>query len=368
MSEHEYGMQRALELARLATGYTSPNPLVGAVVVRNGEIVGEGWHRQAGSPHAEVEALQQAGEAARGATLYVTLEPCNHHGRTPPCTMAIINAGIAHVVYAIADPNPHVVGGGHACLQQAGITVTAGVCASEAQALNRFFLHHACTGRPYVIAKFAMSLDGKIATRTGHSQWITGPIARERVHALRHAVDAILVGVGTVLADNPRLTTRLPIENPKHPLRIILDSRGRIPLDAHVHMIDNAAPTLIATTEAMPHTHVEALTACGVEVMRLSATSSGQVAMGDVLYACGQRNIQSILVEGGSAVLGSCFDGGHVNEVWAFLAPVLIGGCDAPTPVGGVGIAHMDEALCLSHTHIEQVGNDVLIRGYITQH
>lgn len=365
MSEHTLFMLRALELARKAEGYTSPNPMVGAVMVRDGHIVGEGFHQCAGAPHAEVEALREAGDAARGATLYVSLEPCNHYGRTPPCTDAIINAGITRVVFATSDPNPHVAGGGAHRLQQAGIEVISGVCEEQAQELNRFFFRHARTGRPYLIAKFAASLDGKIATHTGHSQWITGAAARERGHSLRHRVDAILVGVGTVVADNPRLTTRLDQATPRHPIRIILDSTGWTPLDAHV--LDPATPgqTIIATTSAMPHNREQALIAqnSAVEVLRLPATGEGTVDIGALLDVLGRRQVQSVLVEGGSRVLGTCVDSGYVNEVWAFLAPLIIGGQDALSPVGGIGCSHLSDALRLTDVTIEMVGDDVLIRG-----
>jgi len=367
MPEHTHFMLHALALAQQAAGYTSPNPMVGAVIVRNGSIVGEGYHLRAGLPHAEIGALQTAGDAANDATLYVTLEPCNHHGRTPPCTEAIIKAGISRVVYAIPDPNPQVIGGGHQRLQQAGIEVIRGVCAEEAQERNRFFLHHSTTGLSYVIAKYAMSLDGKIATHTGHSRWITGPAARKRVHMLRHEVDALLVGIGTVIADNPRLTTRLDYIEPAHPLRVILDSKGRLPLDAQVLSSTMPGKTLIATTQAMPREYEKSLTTHNpaIEVIRLPTTPDGRCNISQLLEVLGKRQIQSVLVEGGSTVLGTCFDTKLINEVWAFLAPVIIGGQHAPSPLGGQGIAHMQEALRLTSMTLEYIGEDMLLRGRI---
>lgn len=366
MDKHETFMKHALSLARQAEGYTSPNPVVGAVVVRDGQIVGEGYHRRAGTAHAEVEALQSAGAAARGATLYVTLEPCNHHGRTPPCTQAIINAGISQVFYAIGDPNPRVAGGGHQRLAEAGLSVTGGLCAEEARHLNRFFFHHITTGRPYVVAKFAASLDGKISTRTGHSQWITGPAAREKGHTLRHMCDAILVGAGTVIADDPQLTTRLPLAEVRHPLRLVLDSRGRIPLNARLFQADLPQHTIVATTTAMPSAHQNALHQQGVETLILPATATGQVDLTLLLDTLGQRQLVSLLVEGGGQTLGSFFEANLVNEVWAFIAPLIIGGQTAPGPVGGFGPATLAEAFHLRQTMIETIDGDFLIRGIVS--
>ena len=365
MEKHATFMMRALALARQAEGWTSPNPAVGAVVVQAGQIVGEGYHRRAGAPHAEVEALQAAGEAARGATLYVTLEPCNHHGRTPPCTEVIISAGIGRVFYATADPNPHVAGRGHERLAAAGLTVQGGLCADKARHLNRFFFHYITTDRPYVVAKFAASLDGKTATRTGHSQWITGPAAREKGHTLRNIVDAILIGAGTAIADDPQLTTRLPQAEVRHPLRIVLDSRGRVPLDARLFRTDLPGQTVVATTAAMPPAHQAALKQREVETLTLPATPTSRVDLVALLEALGQRQITSLLVEGGGQTLGAFFEVGLVNEIWAFLAPLIIGGETAPGPVAGCGPATLAEAFRLQQAIVETVGQDFLIRGTI---
>ncbi len=362
MPEHATFMQHALDLARRAEGYTSPNPMVGSVVVRDGKIVGQGYHHRAGDPHAEINALNDAGVAAQGATLYVTLEPCNHHGRTPPCTEAIIEAGIAHVVYAVPDPNPKATGGAQH-LREVGVTVTSHVCHDEAYDLNRFFFHHIHTKRPYVIAKYAMSLDGKIATKIGHSKWVTGEAARQRTHRLRHAVDAIMVGSGTAIADNPQLTVRTGQDNPRHPLRVVLDSKGRVSLNSRLFSTELPGKTAVATTDAMPAEHADRLIQKSIDVLCLPKDDHGRINLPRLLDVLGERQIQSLLVEGGSTVLGMLFDAGLIDEFWAFVAPVLIGGIEAPSPLAGTGIATMDEALRLNNVQVEQLGDDILVRG-----
>lgn len=359
-------MQRALRLAECGRGRTSPNPMVGAVLVQRGRIVGEGFHPRAGAPHAEAFALERAGPAARGATLYVNLEPCCHFGRTPPCTRALIAAGVAEVHMAMLDPNPLVAGRGRAELAAAGIRTVVGEHRAEAETLNECFVHWITTGRPFVIAKFGMSLDGKIATRRGEARWITGPEARQQVHQLRDEVDAILVGVDTVIADDPQLTTRLEKDDVHHPLRVILDSRGRLPFQARV--LDPTLPgrTLVATTEAMPADQRRALRARRAEVLVLPA-HAGRVSLPHLLAALGQRQITSLLVEGGGTVLGSFFSEGLVNKVWAFIAPLIIGGRAAPTPVGGMGVERLAEALRLERVQWRQLGADLLICGYPTR-
>jgi diaminohydroxyphosphoribosylaminopyrimidine deaminase / 5-amino-6-(5-phosphoribosylamino)uracil reductase len=361
--EHAF-MQRALELASRGFGYSSPNPAVGAVIVREGRIVGEGYHRKAGMPHAEVEALRSAGGNAKGGSLYVTLEPCNHFGLTPPCTEAIIAAGIARVVYAIEDPNPHVTGRGHQRLRQAGIIVKNGLCEEAARYLNRFFFHYITTGMPYTIAKFAISLDGKIATRTGESRWITGSEARKQGHILRHQCDGIVVGAGTVLADNPRLTVRLDdIPDACHPTRILLDSQGRVPADAWLFRPDLPGETLVATTENMPESHREVLAKIGVKMMVLPASPDGRVDLHVAIHELGKLGLISLIVEGGGELLGSFFQAGLVDEVWAFIAPIIIGGETAPGPVGGLGCERLAQALNLQDARVERLGQDFLIKG-----
>ena len=364
--QHRIYMERALELAQAHLGETSPNPTVGAVIVKQGRILGEGWHQGPGHPHAEVIALAQAGEAARGADMYVTLEPCDHYGRTPPCSLAIIRAGIARVFYAIADPNP-IAAGGAQRMKAAGIQVFRGLAEEEAREINRFFFHFIRTGRPYVIAKFAASLDGKIATRTGESQWITGSQARARAHTLRSQVDAILVGAGTVLADDPRLTVRDAEGKSaqRQPLRVILDTHGRIPLHARVLQPSLPGQTLIATTPKMPPSRQRELARLGVEVRILPPDAQGWVSWPHLLDALGERQITSIMVEGGAQVLGSCFQAGVVQEVWAFLAPMIIGGQEAPGPIGGLGFARLAQAPRLTHVQVESLGKDWLFRGKV---
>ena len=353
-------MREALRIAEYARGRTSPNPLVGAIIVRDGAIVASGWHRAAGEPHAEIHALRMAGELARGATLYVTLEPCAHHGRTGPCAEAVIAAGLARVVIALSDPNPLVAGRGIHLLTAAGIEVTTGICEDEARRQNEIFLKWVTTKRPFVTLKTAMTLDGKIASHTGASQWITGAAARARVHAYRNEYDAILVGIGTVLADDPSLTTRLEHGTGKNPLRIVLDSEARTPLDAKL-VADGAAPTIIVVSERADHRRVNLLRACGAEVVTLGAQRVDIAALLDYL---GARDITSLFVEGGAAVNWSLLAGGSVDKVHAFIAPMLMGGETAKTPIGGTGFDSPQTALRLRDVTVEQLGADILVTGY----
>ena len=353
-------MREALRIAEFARGRTAPNPMVGAVIVRDGTIIASGWHRAAGEPHAEIHALRMAGELARGATLYVTLEPCAHHGRTGPCAEAVIAAGIARVVTALSDPNPLVAGRGISLLAAAGIEVTTGICEAEARRQNEVFLKWVTAKRPFVTLKTAMTLDGKIASRTGASQWITGEAARARVHAYRDAYDAILVGIGTVLADNPSLTARLTDREGRHPLRIVLDSLARTPIDAKI-VTDGAAPTVIAVSERADPQRLKLLHACGAEIVTIGAERVDIAALLDWL---GEREITSLFVEGGTEINWSLLAGGYVDKVHAFIAPMLMGGTAAPTPVGGTGFDRPQTALRLADTTVEQIGTDILVTGY----
>jgi len=367
--EHEHYMQRALELAARGTGCTSPNPLVGCVVVRDNQIIGEGWHEVYGQCHAEVNALNATPDT-RGATLYVTLEPCHHHGLTPPCTQAIVEAGIAHVVYALADPNPRAAGGAN-WLETQGIQVSTGVLHNKARFQNRFFLKHVACHRPYVIAKSATSLDGRIATRTGESQWITGPEARERGHQLRQAVDAIIVGADTVIADDPSLTVRLSDEAnaadvARHPRPVLLDSTGRIPLSSK--LLNGSLPTrsLIVTTEQMSKNHRVKIEALGFEVVTVVHNEHGPGTNPlAVLEALGARSIHSVLIEGGATVNGAFRDAGLIDEVWTFIAPTVIGGATAPSAFTAVGCETLATATHLQDVHVEHLGRDVLVRGCV---
>ena len=358
-------MARALHLARQAKGRTSPNPAVGAVLVRDGRIIGEGATQPGGRPHAETVALAAAGHLARGATLYVTLEPCSHYGRTPPCAPAVVAAGVTEVHVATLDPNPLVAGQGAAHIQNAGIPVYVGEAATEARALNEDFARWITTGRPHVMAKFAASLDGRIATRTGDSRWITGTEARAEVHRLRDSLDAILAGVGTVLADDPQLTTRLdaPVRPVTHPWRIVVDSAARTPPEARV--CDPALPghTTVAVTERAPAAQRAALEARGVELLMLPSDAGGRVDLGALLDELGRRGVTSLLAEGGATLLGSLFDAELVDRVLAFVAPVVIGGRDAPAAVGGRGPAALSGAVRLLDPQARRLGVDTLFSG-----
>ena len=359
-------MRRALALAARARGRTSPNPMVGAVLVRDGRIVGEGYHRRAGAPHAEVEALRLAGSRARGATLYVTLEPCSHYGRTPPCTAALIQAGVRKVVAAMLDPDPRVRGRGLAALRAAGIEVAAGLGEGEARRLNEAYIVHRLLGRPMVTLKYAMTLDGRIATASGDARWVTGERARRFVHRLRDAVDAIAVGVGTVLADDPLLTTRLP-RGGRDPIRIVLDSLARTPPSARVVRVarSSPAPTWIAVTPAAPQERLQALRAAGAEILRLPAGPDGRVHLPALLAELARRGVLHLLVEGGAAVHGAFFSAGLADRVLAFVAPKIVGGTRAPGPVGGEGAARMAGAVALTGVACRRVGEDWLISGYL---
>ena len=350
-------MRRALSLARRSLGGVSPNPAVGAVVVNGGAVVGEGRSEPPGGRHAEVVALEQAGAAARGGVMYVSLEPCNHHGRTPPCVDAIVNAGISEVHAAIADPNPLVAGDGAAALRAAGVKVVVGERAAEASTLLEAYLKWVTTRRPFVTVKFAMSLDGKIATRSGQSQWITGERARQHVHELRAASDAVMVGVGTVLVDDPLLTARgrrgKPLE--RQPLRVVVDSRGRASPGAR--LFSQPGPVLVATA-------AESRQVAGAETVS-RALPNGAVDLDWLLeYLGSERHVASVLVEGGETLLGSMFDLDLVDKVVAFVAPTIIGGDEAPTPVGGLGVGTMSAALRLERTKVRRFGRDTAIIGY----
>lgn len=356
-------MARALSLARRALGSVSPNPAVGAVVVKGGATIGEGFTQPPGSAHAEIVALREAGEAARGATMCVTLEPCCHYGRTPPCTMAIIEAGISEVHVATLDPNPRVAGRGVAELRAAGIATVVGEHEEEARELNEAYMKWITTGRPFVNAKFAMSLDGKIATRSGDSRWITGERSRAFVHRLRSQVDAVMVGAGTVLADDPQLTARYGGSRPmpRQPLRVVVDAQGRISPSAR--LFGEPGRTMVATTSRLDDTTADILRVVGAEVLPLPERE-GLVDLEALLQALGQREVTSVLVEGGAAILGSLFDARLVDKVYAFIAPIIIGGKDAVPAVGGRGVEHMTDALRLRGVRVQQFGGDVLVWGY----
>ncbi|SHF30698.1 diaminohydroxyphosphoribosylaminopyrimidine deaminase / 5-amino-6-(5-phosphoribosylamino)uracil reductase [Desulforamulus putei DSM 12395] len=366
MNQDRHYMRMALELAAKARGRTSPNPMVGAVVVKDGEVVGKGFHARAGSAHAEVVALADAGEKARGATVYVTLEPCCHHGRTGPCTEALLKAGVKRVVAAMTDPNPLVAGKGLAVLREAGVEVQSGLLQEEALRLNEVFIKYITTKRPFVVLKAATSLDGKIATAAGESKWITGHAAREYGHRLRDIYDAILVGVNTILADDPSLTARLPEGRGKDPVRIIVDSAARTPTAAKVLTQLSAAHTIIATTERAPVERRASLMAAGAEVMVVPGEGS-RVDFVKLMEMLGEKEITSVLIEGGGQVNGAALAAGIVDKVAWFLAPKIIGGDAAPGPVRGEGIASLQDAIKLYDVSVERLGEDILVTGYTSE-
>jgi diaminohydroxyphosphoribosylaminopyrimidine deaminase/5-amino-6-(5-phosphoribosylamino)uracil reductase len=364
MSDQDHPwMRRALELAERGRGYVEPNPLVGAVLVRDGRLVGEGWHQKFGESHAEVNALAAAADSARGATLYVTLEPCCHHGKTPPCTDAVIRAGVVRVVAAMADPFPQVAGKGVTALRSAGIAIDVGVGEIAARQVNAPYLTLLEKGRPYVHAKWAMTLDGKIATRTRDSKWISNEASRRLVHQIRGRMDGILVGIGTVLADDPRLTVRPP--GPRTPSRIVLDSRGRIPLDCQLVRTAREVPTVIFTTAAMvASTRTELTTrGCGIEVV----AGAERLDPNAVLRRLGQLCFTNLLVEGGSAVLGSFLDTRLIDEVHVFVAPILAGGHDALTPLGGYGFDRIADAWRLADVQVDILDGNVCVHGHCSK-
>ncbi len=362
--EDEQFMRLALRLAARGIGHTSPNPMVGAVVVKGGQVVGKGYHRKAGSPHAEIHALEDAGEQANSATLYVTLEPCNHQGRTPPCTGVIVSSGVSRVVIGCSDPNPQVAGGGAEYLRGKGIRVDVGILEERCLRLNEPFIKYVTTGLPLVIAKMAASLDGKIATHLGDSHWISNERSRRFVHKMRHGVDAILVGVGTVVVDNPKLTTRLSGRKGSNPLRIVLDTHLRTPLDSLVVSETREAPTVIATGPKPYKKRREALEGKGVEVLSLPLVR-GRVSLPELLKHLGKRDITSLLVEGGAEVHGSFFYDNLVDKVYLFFAPKIIGGNRAVPMVGGMGIGSVAEALSLSNLRLRRLDDDIMVEGYM---
>lgn len=354
-------MREALELARRGAGTASPNPMVGAVVVAGSRVVGRGYHVRPGSPHAEVLAIEEAGEAARGATLYVTLEPCAHWGRTPPCTDAIIRAGISRVVAAMEDPDRQVRGGGLRRLAQAGVETSVGSAGQSARRLNEAYVKHRTTGLPFVTAKWAMSLDGRIATRAGESRWISGAASRAFVHEVRAASDAILAGIGTVLRDDPQLTARGVSPGSRQPARIVLDSTLRIPPDARVLNRDGA-PVLVATTSRARPDARRALEARGIEII-VADGPGRQVDIGLVCSELGRRGMMSLLVEGGGMVHGAFVDARAVDRFLIFIAPIVLGGA-GPPPVGGMGVERISDAWRLVDTTVRRLDGDLLIEGY----
>jgi len=354
-------MRRVLSLARKGEGRTSPNPMVGAILVKNRRIIGQGYHAKAGEPHAEIVALEQAGAKARDATLYLNLEPCTHYGRTPPCAPRVIGCGVKRVVVGMKDPNPLVQGKGIAILRKAGVEVEVGVLEKECRDLNEEFCKYIVMKLPFVIIKAAATLDGKIATRTGDSKWISCERSRQQVHRLRNRVDGIVVGIGTILKDNPLLTSR--VRGGRDPLRIVLDSRLRVPENAKI-MENSPSKVIIATTRAAPLEKVKRLQERGIRVLILRSKEQ-KVDLRSFLVRLGEMGITSLMVEGGSGVNGSFLDEGLVDKLILFVAPRLIGDARAPGIFGGKGVSRIEGARPLKDVEVTRIGGDILIEGYL---
>ncbi|MEN6349003.1 MAG: bifunctional diaminohydroxyphosphoribosylaminopyrimidine deaminase/5-amino-6-(5-phosphoribosylamino)uracil reductase RibD [Syntrophomonas sp.] len=363
--EDQKYMQKALKLAAQGLGRTSPNPVVGALIVKDGEILGQGFHHKAGTPHAEINALGSAGSHdVSGSTMYVTLEPCSHQGRTPPCAPALVKAGIKRVVVATLDSNPQVAGQGIKILEDAGIETVVGVLQEEATRINEIFFKYIQNRQPFVCLKAAMTLDGKIASFSGDSRWITGESSRSFVHQLRNTYDAIMVGIGTVLADDPMLNTRLEIEDRRNPVRVIIDGNLDMPLDSNIVQTSGEQRTIVFTSEANDKSKAKLLQSLGLEIIEMEGESS-RLPLEKALKVLGEMGICSILLEGGAEVNAYMLEHGLVDKVHWFIAPKIIGGRTSPSPVGGKGIQYMNEALNLKDIEIMHFDNDICITGYL---
>ena len=360
-------LMRAIELASGARGRTSPNPLVGAVIVKDGQVIGEGFHPAAGSPHAEREALTACKADPAGATMYVSLEPCCHEGRTPPCTDAILAAGIARVVVGSDDPTPKASGRGLGILRDEGVTVDVvdGDVAAAARMLNQPFRKHARTGRPLVVLKVAMTLDGKVATSTGDSRWISGEASRARAHRWRSEADAVAVGIGTALADDPLLTARVEAV-PRQPRRVVFDSEARLPTDSSLVKSVDEAPLIVITSRAAARTRTQALVAAGAEVVTVAGENEAARVLA-ALHELGSRDIQSVLLEGGPHLAGAFMDAREIDEARVFMAPLLAGGSRARGALDGQGVEMIDQARRAIATSVEQIDGDVLVSARFTE-
>lgn len=363
MISEEY-MQLAIEEARKGCGWTNPNPMVGAVIVKEGRVIGKGYHKKYGELHAERNAIANCSESPKGATLYVTLEPCCHYGKTPPCTEAILESGIRAVVIGSGDPNPLVAGKGIASLRQHGITVITDVLKKQCDDINFVFFHYIKTNKPYVVMKYAMTADGKIATTTGRSKWITGESARKQVHRDRHRYAAIMVGVNTVITDNPMLNCRLPDTN--NPVRIICDTNLRMPLASNLVTTAKEIPTYIATAVIEEEKHRPYLEN-GCHIIQL-AKKEDHIDLKELMFRLGEMKIDSILLEGGATLNYSALQAGIVGKVQAYIAPKLFGGAKAKTPIGGMGVSTPDQAYNLINQQIEVLDGDILIQWEVKEH
>ncbi|MHB8064964.1 MAG: bifunctional diaminohydroxyphosphoribosylaminopyrimidine deaminase/5-amino-6-(5-phosphoribosylamino)uracil reductase RibD [Ruminiclostridium sp.] len=363
MNIHEEYMKRAFELAKVGWGNTNPNPLVGAVIVKKGKIISEGYHKVLGGAHAEVDAFNNSKQSLIGSILYVNLEPCSHYGRTPPCAQTIIEAGISKVVVAMEDPNPKVSGRGIKMLKDAGIEVVVGILENEARLLNEIFIKYITHKRPFVIMKTAMTLDGKIACASGDSRWISGESSRQQVHVVRDRVAAIMVGINTVLVDNPALTTRLGAGRGKDPIRIVVDSKGIIPVDSKVISVESSAGTILATTSLLESEKEKQLLKKGVRILKLNGLE-GHVDLVKLMGELYKLDIDSVLLEGGGDLNAAALNSGIVDKVMFFIAPKIIGGKDAKTSVEGLGIQLMKDAIKLEDISISRFDEDILVEGY----
>lgn len=363
MRDQDY-MQLALELAKNGMGFTAPNPMVGAVIVKDGSIIGQGWHERYGESHAERNALAYCSQDPQGATMYVTLEPCCHHGRQPPCVDAILEAGIHRVIIGSGDPNPLVAGKGTQILRDHGVEVVEGVLQKECNRLNEVFFHYITTKRPFVVMKYAMTLDGKIAAYTGASKWITGEAAREHVHTQRHRYTAIMVGLGTVLADDPILTCRIP--GGKDPIRIVCDTHLSTPLTAQVVTTARKTPTILATCCQDPVRH-QVYENAGCQIL-VTDERDGHIDLSRLMEQLGSQGIDSILLEGGGTLHWAALKNGIVQKVQSYIAPKLFGGKTAKTPVEGQGFPSPDQAILLKNSIITQLGDDFLIESEVVPH
>ena len=357
-------MKMALALAKKGQGFTSPNPMVGAVVVNDGRVVGKGYHRAVGEAHAEINAINDAGIASKGATLYVSLEPCNHTGRTPPCSTEICKAGINRVVIAMNDPNPEVKGGGIDYIQSQGVEVTSGVCEEEAKRLNEAFIKYVTKKRPFVIVKCASTLDGRIATRTGDSKWISGEESRAFVHRLRHAVDGIMVGINTVKKDNPALTTRLQDMKGRDPVRIILDTNLSMPEEAKVLRLDSDSDIIIITGDSVSGDKKIKLQSQGAKIIE-APVKDNLIDLDELMNSLGALGITSLLIEGGSRVIASALSAKIVDKVVFFYAPKILGGDDGVPVCKGPGPDLMDGCIPVKNINVRRFGDDVMIEGYL---
>ena len=357
-------MKMALAEARKAEGKTSPNPLVGAVIVRNGKVISKGYHKKAGSAHAEIDALEKIGFKAKGCTLYVTLEPCNHYGRTPPCTTAIVGSGISRVVVGMQDPNPNVKGGGCEYLSARGVEVKVGVLEEQCRSLNEAYIKYVQTGTPFVALKCALTLDGWMATRTGHSKWITGPASRRFVHRLRQRSDAVMVGVGTVIKDNPLLTARDVVKGGRQPLRIIVDSNLRSPMNAQIFKsIDKGPVMVIVGSRCKESSKIKKLEEIGVSVVK-SRIKKGMIDLGALMDILGRKEIVNLMVEGGAKLNHSLISAKLVDKLYIFLAPKLLIGGDGLPMCPGRGPARIDGALLLKDLRLRRFEQDIMVTAY----